>query len=102
MLGEEDVPKIFKPLLAPPQVPLWQEEEELDLIEIEGLDPQIVELIQEKASAKAALNRKNVKRTVHTYEGLFHQRYGYLASLVNVTSNSVCVYLRLFSVTDSN
>ena len=28
--------------------------------------------------------------------------YGYLASLVNVTSNSVRVYLRLFSVTDFN
>ena len=28
--------------------------------------------------------------------------YGSLANLVNVTSDSVCVYLRLFSVTDYN
>ena len=69
--GEEDVPIIFKPLLAPPQVPLRQDEDELDLSDIEGLDPQIAELIQEKARAKAALNRKHAKRGLHTYEGLF-------------------------------
>ena len=61
-----------------------------------------MELIQEKARAKAALNRKHAKRAVHTYEGLFCQMYGSLASLANVTSNIVCVYLRLFSVTDFN
>ena len=47
-LGEEDVPAIFKPLLTLPQVPLRQEEDELDLTDIEGLDPQIAERIQEK------------------------------------------------------
>ena len=71
--GEEDVPAIFRPLLTSPQVPLWQEEDELDLSDIEGLDPQIVELIQEKARVKAALNRKHAKRALHTYEGLFRQ-----------------------------
>ena len=74
----------------------------MDLTDIEGLDPQIAELIQEKARAKAALNRKHTKRALHTYEGLFCQMYGSLASLTNVTSDSVCVYLRLFSVTDYN
>ena len=83
-------------------MPLWQEEDELDLSDIEGLDPQIAELIQEKARAKAALNRKHAKRALHTYEGLLHQMIGSFASLANVTSDSVRVYLRLFSVTDYN
>ena len=96
---EEDVPAIFKPLMVPPQVPIRQEEDELDLTDIEGLDPQIAELIQEKARAKATLNRKHA---VHTYGGLFHEMYGYLACLANVTRNSVRMYLRLFSVTDFN
>ena len=100
--GEEDVPVIFKPLLAPPQVPLQQEEDKLDLSDIKGLDPHIAELIQEKARAKAVLNRKHAKRALTTNEGLFRQMYGYLASLANVTSDSVRVYLRLFSVTDFN
>ena len=43
--GEENVPAIFKPLLVPPQAPIRQEEDELDLTDIKGLDPQIVELI---------------------------------------------------------
>ena len=83
-------------------MPLRQEEDELDLTDIEGLDPQIIERIQEKARAKAFLNRKHAKRALFTYEGHFRQMYAALASLANVTSDSVCVYLRLFSVTDFN
>ena len=89
-------------LVAPFFLLLRQEEDELDLSDIEGLDPQIAELIQEKARAKAALNRKHTKRALHTYEGLLHQMIGSDAYLANVTSDSVCVYLRLFSVTDYN
>ena len=79
-----------------------QEQDELDLSDIDGLDPQIAELIQEKARAKACLNRKHASGAFHTYDGLFCQIYCSLADLVNVTSDSVCVYLRLFSVTDYN
>ena len=37
--GEEDVPSVFKPLLVPPQVAIRQEHDELDLSDVEGLDP---------------------------------------------------------------
>ena len=100
--GEENVPAIFRPLLTSPQVPLVQEQDELDLSDIDGLDPQIAELIQEMARAKACLNRKHANGALHTYDGLFRKIYGSLENLVNVTSDSVCVYLRLFSVTDYN
>ena len=50
--GEEDVLAIFRPLLTSPQVPLVQEQDKLDLSDFDGLDPQIAELIQEKARAK--------------------------------------------------
>ena len=55
--GEEDVPAIFRPLLHSPQVPLVQEEDELDLSDIDILDSQIAEGIQQKARDKAVLNR---------------------------------------------
>ena len=61
-----------------------QEQDELDLSDIDSLDPQIVELIQEKARAKACLNRKHANGALHTYDGLFRQIYGSLAKLVNV------------------
>ena len=47
-----------------------QEEDELDLSYIEGLDPQITELIQQMARDKAVLNRKHAKKALHTYDGL--------------------------------
>ena len=81
---------------------IWQEDDELDLTDVEGLDPEIARVIQEKARAKAAKNRKHAHRALTTYEGLFHQIYSSLADLTNVTSNSVCIYLRFFSVTDFN
>ena len=61
-----------------------------------------MELMQEKARAKARLNRKHAKRAVHSYDGLFPQMNGLLANLTNITSDSVCVYLKLFSVTNAN
>ena len=87
--GEEDVPTIFKPLLHSPQVSLVQEEDELDLSDIEGLDPQIAELIQQKARDKAVLNRKHARAALNTYDGLFHSMYHSLANFANFTSNSV-------------
>ena len=48
-LGEEDVMVIFQPLLSSPRVPLERDDGDLDLYEIEGLTPQQVEGIQEKA-----------------------------------------------------
>ena len=79
-----------------------QEEDELDLSDIVSLDPQIAEHIQQKARNKAVLNRKHAKKALHTYDGLFHSMYSLLANFTKVTSNSVQIYLRLYSVTDYN
>ena len=79
-----------------------QEEDELDLSDIDGLDPQITELIQQKAKDKAVLNRKHAKQALHTYDGLFCSIYCLLANFANVTSKSVWIYLRLYSITDYN
>ena len=69
--GEEDVPAIFRPLLSSPEVSLDQEEDdELDLSDIEGLDQQVVAHIQQKARDKAVWNRKHAKQAVNTYDGL--------------------------------
>ena len=43
---EDNVPAIFRPLLHSPQVALVEEVDELDLSDIDGLDPQIAEHIQ--------------------------------------------------------
>ena len=79
----------------PPQVPIWQDHDELDLSDVEGLDPEIAKVIQEKAKAKAAKNRKYACRALTTYQGLFQQMYGSLSTL------TVPLYLMLFSVTDA-
>ena len=99
---EEDVPSVFKPLMVPPQVPSQVQVDELDLSDLEGLDPEIARAIHEKAKDKAPKNRKHAHRALTTYKGLFQQKYGSLSTLANVTSDSVCVCLKLFSVTDAN
>ena len=79
-----------------------QEEDELDLSDIEGLDPHIAELIQQKARDKAAQNRKHARAALITYDGLFCSMYCSLANFANFSSDSVWIYLRLFSITDNN
>ena len=74
--GEDDVPAIFRPLLSSPEVPLEQEEDdELDLSDIEGLDQQVFAHIQQKARDKAVRNRKHAYQALNTYDGLFCQMY---------------------------
>ena len=101
--GEDDVPAIFRPLLSSPDVPLEQEENnELDLSDIEGLDQQVIEHIQQKARDKAVLNRQHAYKALNTYDGLFCQIYCALADFTNCTSDSVWIFLQLYSVTDFN
>ena len=77
-------------------------DDELDLSDIEGLDQQVIAQIQQKTRDKAVLNRKHAKHALHTYDGLFHSMYRFLANLANITSDSLGIYLRLYSVTDFN
>ena len=62
---------------------------QLDLSYIEGLTIQQIEMIQEKAKARAKMNRKIVCRAMPTYEGHFCFMYGSLTDLANITSESV-------------
>ena len=102
-LGEDDVPAIFRPLLSSPEVPLEQEEDdELDLSDIEGLDQQVVAHIQQKARDKAVLNRQHAYKALNTYDCLFCQMYHALANFANCTSDSVQIFLLLYSLTDFN
>merc|ERR1711867_413109 len=94
--GEDDVLAIFRPLLSSPEVPLEQEEDdELDLSDIEGLDQQVIEHIQQKARDKAVLNRQHAFKALNTCDGLFHQMYCSLADFTKCTSDSVQIFLQL-------
>ena len=59
-------------------------------------------MIQERVKAKLVKNRKHAHRALFINQSLFQKMYGSLSTLANVTSDSVCVYLKLFSVTDAN
>ena len=43
--GEEDVPAVFKPLLAPPQVKVKSKVDELDIENLDDFDPETVRVI---------------------------------------------------------
>ncbi len=81
--GEEDVPAIFRPLLTSPKVPLEQEQDELDLSDIDGLDPQM------KDREKAALNRGHAEKAIRGRNGLFCNMYWSLADFANSTSDAI-------------
>ena len=100
--GEEDVPAIFRPLLSSPEVPLSEEEDKSDLSGIEGLPPQVIEHIQQKSREKAVLNREHAYRAINTKDVLLSHMYCALADFANCTSNSVWIFLRLYSITDFN
>ena len=100
--GEEDVPAIFRPLLSPPEVPLEREEDELDLSDIDGLPQAVIDHIQKKAREKVAPDRDHAYRALNTVEGFFPQMYCALSDFANGTSDSVRIFLRLYSVTDFN
>ena len=87
--GEEAVPAVFKPLQSPP----------LQLTVLD-LDPDTVKIIQERAKAKLDANKEYAHKAVVFSQGLFMKMYESLSLLGNVTSDSICVYLKVFSVTE--
>ena len=66
------------------------------------LDPDTVLKIQERGKAKLDKNKEHAHRAMVYSKGLFMKVYNSLSSLANVTSNSIHVYLKLFSITDAN
>ena len=87
--------------MSPPQIDISTEDDELQLDDLE-LDPDTVLKIQERAKAKLDKNKEHVHRAMVYSQGLFMKVYDSLSLLTNVTSDSVRIYLKLFSVTDAN
>ena len=65
--GKEDVLTVLKPLVIPPQGTIKAEVDELDLNDLEGLDPEIARVIQERVKAKLFKKRKHAHRAFITY-----------------------------------
>ena len=101
-LGGDIIPAVFKPLLTPPQGTINSEVDELNINDLDDLDPDTVGKIQERVKTKLDKNKEHTRKAVNTYQGLFKKIYGLLSTLANVTSDSVRVYLKLFSVKDAN
>ena len=93
---------MFKSLLVPPQLDLMFEPDELDLDDIQDLDPEFKRMIYEGVEVKLNNNKDHAYKALNTYQGHFKKLYNDLRELANVTSDNFCVYLKLFSVTDAN
>ena len=100
-LGDKAVPAVFKPLQTPSQVTINAEVNELDISD-QDLDPNTVKVIKERVKAKLNKNKDHAHRALNFYFALLIKMYCLLSTLTNITSNSVGVYLKLFSVTDTN
>ena len=92
---------MFRPLQSPTQIEVEEEPVELDLLDLE-LDPATVETIQERVRAKARANRAHTKKALAYSNGLFTKTYGQLTRTANVTSDSIHMFLKLYSVNDAN
>ena len=62
----------------------------------------MVRVIQERAQSKFNKNNEQAQKVVNYSLGLFMKVYRQLSKLANVTSDSIHIYLKLFSITDAN
>ena len=62
---------MFKPLVVPPQVTIKTEVDELDINDLEDLDPETVSVIHERVKTKLDKNKEHAHRALNTYQGLF-------------------------------
>ena len=94
---EKALSAVYKPLKSPPNIDIPIEDDEL-LLDDQELDPDTMLKIQERAKAKLD---KNKERAVFS-QGLFMKMYNSLSLLANVTRDTIRVYLKVFSVNDTN
>ena len=88
--------------MAPPQIEIGVEPDELDLSDLDHLDPNMVATIQERVKAKLDRNKVHAHKALTYSNGLTRKLYSALAETANVTSDSVCMFLKLFSVNETN
>ena len=100
--GQETVPALFKPLQCSPQINIREENPELFLDDLDHLDQATKDTIQERCKAKLDANKEHALKALAFSQGLFGKVYVQLARTANVTSDSIRVFLKLFSVTDAN
>ena len=100
--GEKTVSTVFKPLPSPPQIDIQTKYDELQLDDLDS-DPDTVNW-QPRREPKLYLIRSRSLLTEHWFTPRISswRCTDSLSSLANVTSNSVCVYLKLFSITNTN
>ena len=100
--GQETVPALFKPLLCSPQINVREESPELFLDDLDHLDQATKDTIQERCKAKLDANKQHAEKALAFSQGLFGKVYEQLSRTANVTSDSIRMFLKLFSVTDAN
>ena len=66
------------------------------------IDQATKDTIQERTKAKLDANKEHAEKALAFSQGLFGKVYEQLARTANVTSDSVRVFLKLFSVNDIN
>ena len=91
---------MLKPLQSPPWIDVNTEDDELQLNDLD-FDPNTVMTIQERTKAKLK-NKEHAHRAMVCIQGLLMKVYNSLSSLADITSDSGCVYMKLFSVNDAN
>ena len=62
---------MFKSLLVPPQLDLMFEPDELDLDDIQDLDPEFKRMIYEGVEVKLNKNKDHAYKALNTYQGHF-------------------------------
>ena len=87
---------MFKPFQSSPQIDKLTKDDEFQLDDLD-LDPDTVKVIQERDKANLEKNKEHACRALVYSQGLFMKVYNSLSYLANVTSDSDCVYLKLFS-----
>ena len=75
-----------------------------DLLDLSDLclDQATLDTIQKKVIAVFQDNKVEVVKIVSFAQNLFCKLYSLLIKLENVTTDNLCVYLKLFSMTTSN
>ena len=99
--GGETVSAVYRPLQIPPQIDIDVELDDLNLDDLD-LDAQMVATIQERVKAKLDRNKVHAHKALNYSNVLTRKLYASLSETANVTRDSVCVFLKLFTVNDTN
>ena len=92
---------MYRPLQVPPQIDIESEPDDIILDDLD-LDADTMATIQERVKAKHTRDNVHAHKALTYSNGLTRKLYASLSETANVTIDSVCVFLKLFAVNDSN